>query len=168
MIDELRELSLDDGIDVFDMLKEIGPGDNGFENSGYDLDYSEFPAYLKEHFDMSRGIGIDLSIYVPQTRYWLIIDGKPVGLGKLRDYLNDNLKKLGGHIGYCIRPSERGKGYGNLILEELLKKAREKGINEALVTCNEDNIRSRKVIERNGGCLEDIIDGCCRYWIRNP
>ena len=79
--------------------------------------------------------------------FWLIIDGRPVGVGKLRHYLNDSLMTVGGHIGYSIRPTERGKGYGNLILKELLKKAREKGIADVLVTCREDNIRSRKVIE---------------------
>jgi predicted acetyltransferase len=167
MLVELRELSTSDGMDVFEMLQEIGPGENGFENSGYDLDFTDFPEYLKAQVDMSKGLGIDLTIYVPQTRYWLIIDGRPVGVGKLRHYLNDSLRIFGGHIGYSIRPSERGKGYGGLILSELLKEAQRKGIAEALLMCREDNIRSRKVIEHNGGSLEDISDGECRYWIRN-
>lgn len=163
VIVELRELRRDDGRDVFEMLKEIGPGENGFDNSGYDLDYDDFPNYLKTQVDMSEGVGIDLTRYVPQTRYWLFVDGRPVGVAKLRHYLNDYLRTFGGHIGYCVRPSERGKGYGNLILKELLKKAWEKGIAEVLVTCREDNILSRKVIERNGGSLEDISDGECKY-----
>ncbi|MEN6357753.1 MAG: GNAT family N-acetyltransferase [Armatimonadota bacterium] len=167
MIAELKELTLSDGPDIFEMLREIGPGENGFVNSGHDIEYADFPAYLKRQDDFAKGVGIDLTIYVPQTMHWLFVDGRPVGVGKLRHYLNDNLRKLGGHIGYAIRPSERGKGYGTLILREMLIKAREKGIEEALVTCSENNIRSRKVIERNGGKLEDIIDGGCRYWIRN-
>lgn len=167
MIVELKELSLSDGLDIFDMLKEIGPGENGFMNSGHDIEYEDFPAYLKRQVDMAKGIGIDLNIYVPQTTYWLYVDNRPVGNGRLRHYLNDNLRKLGGHIGYCIRPSERGKGYGNLILKELLAKAWEKGIKEALVTCKESNTRSRKIIEHNGGKLEDITNGECRYWIKN-
>lgn len=164
---ELRELSPDDGRDIYDMLHEIGPGENGFGNSGYDIPYADFPAYLQRQVDMSRGIGIDLAKYVSQTRYWLIVDGRPVGVGKLRHYLNEQLTREGGHIGYCIRPYERGKGYGTLILGELLKKAREKGITEVLVTCREDNIPSRKVIERNGGVLEEVTEsGGCRYWIK--
>lgn len=163
---ELRELSLDDGRDIWEMIREIGPGENGFENTGYDMEYAEFPNYLKEQSDMAQGIGIDLDRYVPQTRYWLIVNGRPVGLGKLRHYLNDNLMKLGGHIGYTIRPTERGKSYGNLILKELLKKASEKGIREVLVTCSESNVFSRKVIENNGGNLESVTDEECRYWIR--
>lgn len=164
---ELRELSLSDGRDIFDMLREIGAGENGFGNSGYDIDFDDFAAYLQKQVDMSRGLGIDLDRYVPQTRYWLIVDGRPVGVGKLRHYLNEHLMMEGGHIGYSIRPSERGNGYGTVILSELLKKAREMGISEVLVTCREDNVLSRKVIERNGGVLEGYSsEGRCRYWIR--
>jgi predicted acetyltransferase len=162
---ELRQLSLDDGEDVLEMMREIGPGEGGFGNDGYDMEFAGFSEFLQKHVDMAKGVGIDLTRYVPQTRYWLFVDERPVGIGKLRHYLNDHLRRIGGHIGYTIRPSERGKGYGTLILEELLKKAREKGIDAALVTCHETNIRSRKVIERNGGRLEGITEGECRYWI---
>ena len=78
----------------------------------------------------------------------MYVNDKPVGIAKLRHYLNDKLKILGGHIGYCIRPKERGKGYGNLILKEALKKAKELGIECALLTCDKDNLFSRKVIEK--------------------
>lgn len=165
---ELRELSLDDGQDVLDMLREIGPGENGFSNSVHNIENEDFPKYLKRQVDMSKSIGIDLTVYVPQTTYWLFTDDRPVGICRLRHYLNDNLRILGGHIGYCIRPSERGKGYGNTILAELLKKAHEKGINDVLITCREGNVASRKVIEHNGGILEDVSDGECRYWIKIP
>ena len=166
MIAELREASVDDGLDVFEMLREIGPGENGFVNSGHDLSCSDFPGYLKRHVDMSKGLGIDLSRYVPQTTYWLFVDGRPVGVGRLRHRLNEFLMTVGGHVGYSIRPSERGKGYGNLILAELLEKARQLGIADVLITCREDNAPSRKVIERNGGILEDVIDGGCRYLVK--
>lgn len=165
---ELRELSMSDGRDIYEMLREIGPGENGFGNSGYAIDYADFPAYLQKQFDMSRGIGIDLTRYVPQTRYWLVVEDRPVGVGKLRHYLNECLIHEGGHIGYSIRPSERGKGYGTMILEKLLKQAQNKGITEVLVTCREANALSRKVIERNGGVLDGVTEsGGCRYWIKN-
>lgn len=166
MLVELRELSADDGRDVFDMIREVGPGENGFENSGYDMEFADFPAYLRKQADKARGIGLDPARHVPQTRYWLFVDGRPVGIGKLRHYLNDALRVRGGHIGYTIRPSERRKGYGTVILRELLREARNKAIHEALVTCDEGNLASRKIIERNGGELEDITEGECRYWIR--
>jgi predicted acetyltransferase len=72
-----------------------------------------------------------------------------------------------GHIGYCIRPTERGNGYGNIILMELLKKAKGNGIEEVLLTCDESNVPSRKVIEVNEGRLEEVCNGKCKYWIKN-
>jgi predicted acetyltransferase len=161
---ELKELSLCDGRDVYDMIQETGQGENGFFNGGYGLRYDMFPDYLEGHYKMGKGIGLKQE-HVPQTMYWLYINDKPVGIGKLRHYLNDSLLLIGGHIGYTIIPSQRGNGYGNIILAELLKKAKEIGVNKTLLTCNEDNIASRRVIERNGGVLENIVERKCRYWI---
>jgi len=159
---ELRELTLTDGREIFDMIKEIGPGENGFQNGGYDMEYADFPAYLEQHVKFARGIDLAPE-YVPQTRYWLYVDGRPVGFGKLRHYLNDNLRRHGGHIGYTIRPSARGKGYGTLILRELLVQAEAKGISEVLITCHETNTLTRKVLVANGCELFEITDGLC-YW----
>lgn len=165
MIVELRELTTKDGEDIFDMLTEIGPGENGFMNSAFGISFEEFPSYLKDNVDFSKGINLP-SGYVPQTIYWLYVDSRPVGVGKFRHYLNDFLRERGGHIGYSIRPTERGKGYGTLILSELLKKAKDKNVDDALITCNETNIASRKVIEGNNGVLESIKEGECKYWIK--
>jgi predicted acetyltransferase len=94
-----------------------------------------------------------------------VIDSYPVGVGKLRHALNDQLRKSGGHIGYSIRPSERGKGYGTMMLAELLKKAADMGMNELMLTCEPNNVTSRKVIEANKGILNGIEDGKCNYWV---
>lgn len=165
MLVELKELSAKDDMDIFDMLKEIGPGENGFMNSAFGISYEEFPGFLAENIDYSKGVNLPPG-YVPQTIYWLYINAKPVGLGKFRHYLNDSLRVRGGHIGYCIRPTERGKGYGTIILRELLKEAKAEAVDEALLTCDATNIPSRRVIEGNNGELESIIDGECKYWIK--
>jgi predicted acetyltransferase/N-acetylglutamate synthase-like GNAT family acetyltransferase len=162
---ELRECSRHDGVDVLEMLREIGPGENGFQNNAYSVKDEEFRDVIYRWIDVSRGIGLEPG-FVPQTVYWLYIDGKPVGIAKLRRYLSDRLRIFGGHIGYCIRPSERGKGYGNILLAEALKKAAEINIPRALLTCDNDNTASRHVIESNGGILERITDGRCYYWIK--
>lgn len=162
---ELRECSKHDGIDVLEMLREIGPGENGFQNNAYSVKDEEFKDFIYRCIDVSRGIGLEPG-FVPQTVYWLYIDGKAVGTAKLRRYLSDSLRINGGHIGYCIRPSERGKGYGNILLAEVMKKAAEINIPRTLLTCNEDNAASRRVIECNGGILERISDGRCYYWIK--
>jgi predicted acetyltransferase len=159
---ELKELSPTDGPDIYEMLQEIGPGENGFQNRAYGKSGIAFRNYLKKCVAYSQGLNLKPE-HVPQTTYWLFIDGRPVGIGKLRHYLNDKLRKEGGHIGYSIRPSERGKGYGTLILRELLKVAQSKGINEVLLTCTPDNTLSRKVIEANGGVLAEMVQKKCRY-----
>ncbi len=160
---ELRELSVNDGKDILKMINEIGPGENGFSNNGYDVDEEGFKDYLYHGLNVSKGIGLSPH-WVPQTKYWLFIDGVPVGIGKVRHYLNDRLRNIGGHIGYCIRPAERGNGYGNIILAELLKKAAGFGIPKALVTCRESNEASKKVIEFNGGKYAGSFESERQYW----
>jgi predicted acetyltransferase len=88
-------------------------------------------------------------------------------MAKLRHYLNEHLRERGGHAAYAVRKSERGKGYGKLILKKLINKAAKKDINELLLTVDDVNTASRKVIEANGGQLENIKNGECYYWIKN-
>ncbi len=162
---ELRECSSRDGLDILEMLREIGPGENGFQNYAHDVRDEEFKDTIYRLIDVSRGIGLEQR-FVPQTVYWLYADGRPVGIAKLRRYLTDQLRINGGHIGYCIRPSERGKGYGIILLREVLKKAAEIKIPKALLTCDETNTASRRVMENNGGVLERIENKECYYWIK--
>lgn len=113
---------------------------------------------------------------VPQTTYILLRrepdgSGKALGTSRLRHYLNPALEDAGGHIGYAIRPDERGKGYGNRILALTLPEARELGLSRVLVTCATDNIRSARVIMANGGILTSegmsvqTGERHSRYWI---
>ena len=96
-------------------------------------------------------------------------DGRIVGMIDLRHRLNDFLAKIGGHIGYSVRPDERRKGYAKTMLRLVLSEARERGIDRALVTCDDDNIGSARTIEANGGVLECVAqfegETIRRYWI---
>ena len=112
---------------AYEMIREIGPGENGFGNSAFNIPYEGFPDYLKNLENKSLGIGLKPG-YVPGTTYFLMADDRPLGIAKLRHYLNDRLLEHGGHIGYCIRPTERGKGYGNTILSLTLVEARKIGV----------------------------------------
>ena len=161
---ELVKCNINYGPEIPEMIREIGPGENGFHNNGYDMNDEELREYIMHNINMSRGIDLAPG-HVPQTLYWLYADGRPVGHAKLREYLNERLRFIGGHIGYCIRPTERRKGYGKLLLGEVIKEARKLNIPKALVTCYEVNKASRGVIEGNGGRLADITDGECHYWI---
>ncbi len=94
---------------------------------------------------------------VPASIFWLIDEEEFVGHVSIRHELNDFLKRVGGHIGYAIRPSAHRKGYGSNILKLALPHAKTLGIKEALVTCDEINIASRKIIEKNGGVFREQI-----------
>lgn len=113
---------------------------------------------------------------VPQSVYILTRVGPDggraaLGVSKLRHYLTPTLEDVGGHIGYAIRPDERGKGYGTAILALTLPHARALGLARVLLTCDADNLRSARVIMRNGGVLtsegQSPLRGArvCRYWI---
>jgi predicted acetyltransferase len=109
---------------------------------------------------------------VPQTDFFLVRDRTTIlGRSGLRHHLNPALLDVGGHIGYRIRPAERHKGYGTQLLALTLLEARARGLHRVLLTCDSDNLASRKIIERNGGQLSS--EGLsarerklvARYWI---
>lgn len=110
--------------------------------------------------------------WVPSSSFFLLCDGRMLGRSSFRHQLNEFLTNIGGHIGYYIRPEERQKGYGTEILRLTLIRAKELGLDRVLVTCDESNIASRKIIKRNGGTLENIYfengikEPKRRYWIQ--
>ena len=109
-----------------------------------------FPKFLKYIKEQEKGLNLPKG-YIPQSVYWLVDGNKMLGWLSLRHYLNTNLRKMGGHIGYEIGPKYRGRGFGNAILKLGLKKARARGIARVFITCDEDNFKSKKVIEHHGG-----------------
>ena len=101
-----------------------------------------------------------------RARYFWIADGdEVVGSLAVRHELSAWLLEEGGHIGYSIRPSRRRAGARVARARAGAGRARELGLDRVLVTCDEDNERSRRTIERNGGVLEDVRAGKRRYWI---
>ena len=96
-------------------------------------------------------------------------DNYIVGMIDIRHYLNEYLTQVGGNIGYSVRKSERNKGYAKQMLKLALEKCKELKIKKVLITCNEDNIASEKVILSANAKFEDIrnVDGenKKRFWI---
>lgn len=123
-----------------------------------------FQTYIDKELAKAKGLGLPKE-YVPDSVYWLIDDDEYVGRVNIRHTLTENLLRLGGHIGYDIRLSKRGRGYGKRILELALDKAANLGIKKVLITCNVNNIASKKIIEANGGILENREEDKLRYWI---
>lgn len=124
----------------------------------YDAGVEDFAAYLVRLKRYASGVNLPAD-RVPASEFFLLGEGKLIGRVDLRHRLNPALEIVGGHIGYDIRPSERGRGFGTLILRLALEKAREIGLEKVLLTCDADNVASAKIIERNGGRLaERLID----------
>ncbi len=88
------------------------------------------------------------------TTWWLVAGDEYLGRISVRHELTDALRVIGGHIGYDVRPSRRREGLGTRMLELCLPHARALGIDPAMITCDAENIASRRVIERCGGVLD--------------
>jgi len=125
---------------------------------------------LIERIELDEKNMIDPVNRVPATTFILIDENQEIyGSINLRYFLNEDLLKYNGHIGYGIKPNKRKQGYGKLMLSLVLEKAREHRLTKVLITCNDENIASYKTIEACGGVLENKVfktDGYIRrYWI---
>ena len=161
----LRRPSQTDKEAILDMMTEFerekSVHDGGFWNAN-NFVYEE---WLEENLQAEAGLNIPEN-WVPAIQLVSFDEaGQALGFLNLRLRLNDYLLEKGGHIGYSIRPSERGKGYAKEALRQGLQVAKEKNIKRALVTCSTENPASRAVILANGGQLEDIRHETERYWI---
>jgi predicted acetyltransferase len=125
---------------------------------GFDRYVGWLRAQALEHAPRPRG-------YVPATTLWWVDGAEYLGRIAIRHRLTPQLREVGGHIGYDVRPSARQKGHATAMLRAALPVVRRLGIDPALVTCDEDNLASRTVIERNGGVLEDQRGAKLRFWV---
>ena len=111
----------------------------------------DFDAYLARLADERAGV-VDAR-YVPMTTLWLVDGDAYLGRIRIRHRLTEWLEKEGGHLGYAVRPSRRREGHGQAMLSLALPHVAALGIDRALVTCDHDNVASRKIIESCGGSL---------------
>jgi predicted acetyltransferase len=169
-LDALAELAAEGNAHYLDLVL---PAEPGFRGASYTLRTLADPATFEEFCqytaalsdpDTARPAG-----WVTTTHLWMLADdtGEEVVVGRisLRHALTPWLLEVGGHIGYAVRPTARRRGHATAALALMLDVAAERGIDPALVTCDDDNIPSRKVIEANGGVLEDVRNTKMRFWI---
>lgn len=162
---ELRRPILADKEAVLEMMAEFEQTQSAHDGGFWDAENFVYEEWLKNNQDHEMGINLPEG-WVPDIQLVAFsIDGQAVGFLNIRLRLNDYLLEEGGHIGYSIRPSERGKGYAKEALRQGLQVAKEKNIKKALVTCSVGNPASRAVIVSNGGVFEDVRNGVERYWI---
>ena len=160
---ELLQLSPNDGRDIYEMLQRINRFENDFNNEAKGLSYLEYKDWLIERDAWSKGNHLPKG-YVKQWIFWLTVDGIPVGIGKLREKSTSQSEKWGGNLGFAIDSLQRGKGYGTVLFQLLLTKAKEIGIKEILSTVRVDNLGSNKVHKKCGGELVKKDLETCYYY----
>lgn len=133
----------------------------------------DFVDILKHLENNEKGINLPPG-WVPETRLWMVDENMFLGEVSIRHELTDALLRFGGNIGYGVRCDKWGLGIGTEMLKDALEYARENlKLDKVLITCNDNNYGSARVIEKNGGVLQDkienVIDGetrlTRRYWI---
>jgi predicted acetyltransferase len=130
-----------------------------------------FARYLEVLDDQERGVNMAPG-HVPATFLFAFLGPRIVGRLSIRHSLNDFLEREGGHIGYAVVPEFRRQGYATEMLRLALAFSREQlGLERVLLTCDDDNVGSIRIIEKSGGVLENVVSGPDlakpkrRYWI---
>jgi len=149
-------------MEAFNEFQAMGISTYGLTDAGNCDIFEKF-----ENYRLERNLPPDR---VGSHYYWLVDDETNYFIGEvaIRHRLNDALFLRGGHVGYVIRYDEWGKGYGTRMLKLALDKAKERGLDKVLITCNDSNLASARVMEKNGCVLENVVnvDGMPvrRYW----
>ena len=139
----------DDAIDYIKEFYEYGSHING--SGGLDSHLDRYEEWLQK--TEMRNTMQPTEERVPARTYFLVRedDGRIIGMINIRLALNQRLSKYGGHIGYSIRPTERGKGYNNVNLYLGLKVCNRYGIKTVFMDADLDNPASWKTMEAFGG-----------------
>jgi len=162
---EVHESDDDDHYAGLAVLPPVGD----FPGRDYDLAdlrsptrFATFTDELKEQArdDVWRPQGI-----VAATVLWWVEGSAYLGRVSVRHSLTPWLRDFGGHVGYVVRPTARLQGHASAMLAAALPVAASLGIDPALVTCDDTNVGSRKVIEANGGVFENQRGVKLRFWV---
>lgn len=162
---ELRKVAVTDDMDIYEMLQELPADENGFINRAAGMRFDEYKEWLKGKVQNTEQTGIVDGWKVPETTFWLYEDGRPVGCGSVRHFLTDKLLEQGGNIGYSIRPSDRNRGLGKVLLSLLINESRKMGIDRLLLTIQNGNLPSLHVALANGGKIEKTTEERSYVWI---
>lgn len=165
----LKKPSKNEEKEFFSLIAEVNNFDGNFEGARNIKDIDDYIGWLDKLKIYEKSETVPEG-KVPGNTYFAMEDERIIGIVNLRFYLNDALRKHGGHIGYFIRPSERGKGKGTKMLELCLDEAKKYDLDKVMITCRVENIASARVMEKNGGVYEGNYvneDGQVykNYWI---
>lgn len=149
---ELKQVNINMSEQEYEMLQGILEVENGFTNPAYNLSYNAYKEWLQDVDNHSRGVDLPKG-WIPYTTYILYIDDIPVGYGRIRHLSSELLETVigAGNLGYGISKKYRGKGYGNILFKELLKKCKEHGYKEIKLFPLKTNEATIKIMIKNGG-----------------
>ncbi|MBB4927072.1 GNAT family N-acetyltransferase [Kitasatospora kifunensis] len=122
-----------------------------------------FTVYVSRVLSERTEAAVRADGFVPMTTLWWVEDEQMLGRLAIRHRLTPALEKAGGHIGYDVRPSARRQRHATAMLAAALPLACSLGITHALLTCDETNTASQRVIEANGGRFIDMAGHKRRY-----
>ena len=153
---ELRKMNCEDIRAQWEYITALPVNENGLTNQYEGVSFEEYrDAVLPELMMHENPINMP-DWFVPETYYYLWVDGPLVGEYRIRHYLTDALKTGAGHIGYSIRKDFRGKGYGTKGLALALEMARNIVPEEEIyLRVLKTNIPSFKAICNNGAYIVD-------------
>lgn len=167
---ELRRLRLEDEASFAAAMAEVSEEildwefAIGYTRTGGFADYIRKLGMWETGVDLPEG-------FVPSTFLVGVAEGVIVGRVSIRHWLNDFLERIGGHVGYGVIPSCRRRGYATQMLKLALPVCASLGLPQVLLTCDEDNAGSIRVIETCGGVFDGMTASpelCVpkrRYWI---
>ncbi|MAF91085.1 MAG: GNAT family N-acetyltransferase [Bdellovibrionota bacterium] len=169
----IKELGIEDKNSFLEAIQQVWEPD--FITAFYfkDLAKSNYENYLEILKHAKSGINIPKE-HVPSTNLFAFNPStKMIGRVSIRHELNDFLQEIGGHIGYVVDPNYRNQGVATKLLKAALDYSKKNlGLKKVLLTCDEDNLASEKVIVNNGGIFENLREACAisptrkkRFWI---
>jgi predicted acetyltransferase len=167
---QLRELRISDEKSFRAAIDEFGRFEPEWTFAFHFDESTDFVDYVKRLESWSEARDLPGG-FVANTFLVGVVNNVIVGRLSFRHTLNPFLRRIGGHIGYGVIPSQRQRGYATEMLRQSLPIAKSREVHELLITCDADNIPSQRVIEKNGGVFEKTVENpesnvpVCHYWI---
>jgi predicted acetyltransferase len=98
--------------------------------------------------------------FAPEYNFELRLPGvaRPAGHVNIRIGHSEWLERYSGHIGYGVAQDYRGHHYAARAVRLVLPVFRHHGYREVWVTCNPDNVASRRTLELVGAAYVDTVD----------
>lgn len=120
---------------------------------------TDFEEFIEDEKNASKGINVPEG-WVPCSSYWLVdASDEVIGVIRIRHRVDNEFLQIIGHVGYEIKSTCRKQGYGSKLLKLGLVEAKKIGLQKVLITCEEDNIGSKRIIEKfNGMYKKRLVD----------